>query len=98
MLVLAGVNYVIEVKRAWTQAEAARGQLDALADTLIDDMFNRLSLYDRNIMLERLGRLPLHVLNDLPDRLLRASRCSASRSAWVQRDGCGCSPGTVVAP
>ncbi|HNN96219.1 MAG TPA: serine/threonine-protein kinase [Pseudomonadota bacterium] len=73
VLVLAGANYVIEVKRAWTQAEAARGQLDALADTLIDDMFNRLSLYDRNVMLERLGRLPLHVLNDLPDRLLRES-------------------------
>ena len=72
-LVLAGSNYVLEVRRAWTQAEAARGQLDALADTLIDDMFNRLGARDRHILLERLGRLPLHVMSDLPDRLLRES-------------------------
>lgn len=73
MLVLGGVNYVLEVTRAWTQAEAARSQLDALADTLVDDIFNRLSIHDRHVMLERLIRLPLNVLSDLPDRLLQES-------------------------
>lgn len=73
MVILAGVNYVLEVTRAWTQAEAARAQLDALADTLLDDIFNRLSVRDRHVMLERLIRLPLHVMSDLPDRLLRES-------------------------
>lgn len=73
MLVLGGVNYVLEVTRAWTQAEAARSQLDALADTLVDDIFNRLSIHDRRVMLERLIRLPLNVLSDLPDRLLQES-------------------------
>lgn len=71
MIALFGASYVVEISRAWSQAEAARTQLDALADILVDETFNRLSARDRHLMLERLARLPLSLITDMPDRLLR---------------------------